>query len=121
MDAGRARVVFGSILMLVGALFLAERFEWWGFHLGVPLWPIVLIALGLARSRRRSSTDGRGSSCVGVWLVLIGCWGLLNEWGLFSYDTSWPILIAGAGSIIVWHSLVGRHAAGTCGAERRSS
>jgi hypothetical protein len=105
----QARVVFGLVVMLVGALLLLDRLGWWGVRLNVPLWPWVLVALGLARLSDRS-TDANG--CVrgrrsAAWLLFIGAWGLLNEYRLFGfhYGHSWPILLIGAGAIVVWRAL----------------
>ena len=78
-------------------------------QLNVPLWPWVLVALGLARLSDRSTdangcTRGRRS---GAWLLLIGGWGLLNEYRIFGihYGHSWPILVIGAGAMVVWRAL----------------
>jgi hypothetical protein len=105
----QARVVFGLVVMLVGALLLLDRLGWWGVRLNVPLWPWVLVALGLARLSDRS-TDAHG--CLrgrrsAAWLLFIGAWGLLNEYRLFGihYGHSWPILLIGAGAMVVWRAL----------------
>lgn len=105
----QARVVFGLVVMLVGTLLLLDRLDWWGVQLNVPLWPWILVVLGLVRLSDRS-TDARG--CLrgrrsAVWLLFIGAWGLLNEYRLFGlhYGHSWPILLIGAGVLIVWRSM----------------
>jgi hypothetical protein len=113
-DAGRprisqARVVFGLVIMLVGALLLLDRLDWWGIRLNVPLWPWILIVLGAVRLTDRSA-DGRGCTRgrrSAVWLLFIGAWGLLNEYRLFGihYGHSWPILVIGAGVLVVWRAL----------------
>jgi hypothetical protein len=95
--------------MLVGTLLLLDRLDWWGVKLNVPLWPWILVVLGLVRLSDRS-TDAR--RCMrgrrsAVWLLFIGAWGLLNEYRLFGlhYGHSWPILLIGAGALIVWRSM----------------
>jgi cell wall-active antibiotic response 4TMS protein YvqF len=105
----QARVVFGLVVMLAGTLLLLDRLDWWGVRLNVPLWPWVLVALGLARLSDRS-TDANG--CMrgrrsAAWLLLIGGWGLLNEYRIFGihYGHSWPILLIGAGAMVVWRAL----------------
>lgn len=109
----QARVVFGLVVMLVGTLLLLDRLDWWGVRLpnwgNVPIWPWMLIVLGLVRLSDRS-TDAR--RCMrarrsAVWLLFIGAWGLLNEYRLFGlhYGHSWPILLIGVGALIVWRSM----------------
>jgi hypothetical protein len=104
----QARVVFGLVLMLVGALLLLDGLDWWGVRWDVPLWPWILIALGLARLSQ--STDANGSPRgrrSAAWLLFIGAWGLLNEYRIFGihYGHSWPILVMGAGVMVVWRSV----------------
>ncbi len=57
-DSGKSRVLFGFILVCVGALFLVrEFFGWLNFKL---LWPLVIIGLGvmlLLRGSRNTFTD----------------------------------------------------------------
>jgi hypothetical protein len=106
---GQARVVFGLVVMLIGTLLMLDRLDWWGVRLNVPLWPWFLIVLGLVRltdlsTDARGGTRGRRSA---VWLLFIGGWGLLNEYRLFGlhYGHTWPILLIGAGVLIVWRSM----------------
>jgi hypothetical protein len=117
--ASQPRVVFGLVVMLVGTLLLLDRLDWWGVRLNVPLWPWVLVVLGLARlSDRSMDANGhpRGRRAA-AWLLLIGSWGLLNEYRLFGfhYGHSWPILLIGVGAMVVWRSLEPT----TCVAARR--
>ncbi len=104
----QARVVFGLVLMLVGALLLLDRLDWWGVRWDVPLWPWILIALGLARLSQSTDANGctRGRRSA-AWLLFIGAWGLLNEYRIFGihYGHSWPILVIGAGAMVVWRSV----------------
>ena len=61
----QARVVFGLVVMLVGPLFLLDRLDWWGVRLNVPIWPWVLVVLGLVRLSD-VSPDARGAGAAGV-------------------------------------------------------
>lgn len=106
---GQARVVFGLVVMLIGTLLMLDRLDWWGVRLNVPLWPWFLIVLGLVRltdlpADARGGTRGRRSA---VWLLFIGAWGLVNEYRLFGlhYGHTWPILLIGAGVLMVWRSM----------------
>jgi hypothetical protein len=42
-----------------------------------------------------------------MWLLFVGGWGLLNEYRLFGihYGHSWPILLIGAGVLMVWRAM----------------
>lgn len=50
--AGRARAIFGVILIAIGSMLLLDRFAWmfrWPFWLRFEtLWPLVLVAIGVA-------------------------------------------------------------------------
>ncbi len=49
------------------------------------------------------------SRWTGVWFVYLGLWFFVNEyrvWG-FWYDTSWPLLIVGAGIGMIWRAIEG--------------
>ncbi len=117
----RAQVTFGLVVMLLGALMLADRFDWSGVHFNVPVWPFFLIFLGLARlGDRRIDRRGRVRvNRVGAWLMFVGGWGLVNEYRLFDvhYNHSWPLLVIGAGILVVWQSLDPQ----TCAAAPRGS
>lgn len=102
----RARVVFGLMVMLAGSIAFIDRLDWWGFDLNVPVWPWVLILLGLARVSVRRAEGRAGISRPGAWLILVGSWGLVSELHLggLTYATSWPLLLIGAGGMMIWRS-----------------
>ena len=108
-QVSQARVVFGLLIMFVGGLMLADRLDWWGVRLNVPLWPWVLIVLGLVRVVDQSPDAKACASSrrTAAWLVFVGAWGLLNEYRLFGahYRHSWPLLLIGAGVFVVWRAL----------------
>ena len=72
-------------------------------------WPFVLIVMGAARMVNGPdvSPRERGKRRSGVWLIVVGLWGLVNEWRVFglSYGTSWPLLVMASGAMMVWRSL----------------
>ncbi len=64
VDAGRGRVVAGTILILLGVLFLLDRLSWWYWPRWARLanlWPIIIIVIGVslileaARGRKRKT------------------------------------------------------------------
>jgi len=51
VDGGRGRVVAGTILILLGILFLLDRLSWWYWPRWARLanlWPIVIIVIGVS-------------------------------------------------------------------------
>ena len=105
----QTKIVFGLVVMGIGLLLLLDQMSWWGFRWNVPLWPWILIVIGISKFSDRPADDrgrlrGRRSA---AWLMFIGAWGLLNEYRLFGihYGDSWPILVMGAGAFMVWRSI----------------
>jgi len=50
-DAGRGRMVAGTILIVLGVLFLLDRLSWWRWPQWARLsnlWPLILIAVGVS-------------------------------------------------------------------------
>jgi hypothetical protein len=110
-DAPRRRtdrhLFFGIILIVFGTLLLVDRVLPVEFEHG---WPFFVIALGVWKliDPPRSGCVAR-SRRLGSWLLFIGCWGLLSSVHAFGmrYDISWPVLVVGAGLILVWRSFEG--------------
>jgi len=77
----------------------------------------VLIVMGAARVAESSDRTRRrgGKRRSGVWLIVVGLWGLVNEWRVFglTYGTSWPLLVMASGALMVWRSLDDRTDAAT--------
>jgi hypothetical protein len=122
IEPGRTRgagghVIVGLGVMALGVLMLVDRNAWIELRFPGGLWPFVLIVLGLLRlTDTRPHRDGRPRRRgAGFWLLFIGCWGLVNEMHLFGldYGTSWPLIIVGAGLLIVWRAFDGPQGPGT--------
>ena len=104
----RGHVAIGAAIIMVGLAFFADQANWWHFHLSARLWPLILVFIGLARMAwPRRDTRERRSRRGGLWLLMIGVWGLISEFRLFGlhYGTSWPLLIVAAGINMVWKAL----------------
>jgi hypothetical protein len=102
--ASRARVIFGAVVMLVGVILLADQFDWWGIRVRVPLWPWLLILLGVGKlSGGRRHRINR----TGWWLIAIGVWGLVTELRLFGvgFRRGWPLLVLIAGLFMIWRAI----------------
>jgi hypothetical protein len=102
----RARIIFGLGVMLVGTMLLADRLDWWGVRVNVPLWPWILLLMGAGRAIEASSS-GRPISRSGMWLAGMGVWGLVVEYQLFgiTYRHAWPVLVLMTGLFMTWRAL----------------
>lgn len=104
------RVASGLVILALGTLMLLDRHDVFGRE-AMRLFPgVVLIVLGAVRLVSGDcSRPGRRTGFGGFWLVFIGAWLIANESHLMglSYRDSWPILIIGAGVLIVLRELVG--------------
>jgi cell wall-active antibiotic response 4TMS protein YvqF len=106
--ANHGRIMFGVLVIAAGLLLLIDRLELMSIHLTSHLWPLFPLGLGLLRAiDPAAGRDGRHARRSGVWLMFIGCWGLMNEFHVlgFYYDNSWPLVIIFAGITIVWRSI----------------
>ena len=105
VPGGRAvrHLLFGVALVVLGALMLVDRLAI--ADLTISYWPFFVIAFGLVKlvDPGRSCPVPR-SRRSGVWLLFVGCWGIVNELRLFGlgYETSWPLLVVGAGAMLIW-------------------
>lgn len=109
------RVVAGIIVILVGLAMLFDRTGLHSLDLSRHFWPFILIVIGLVRLSDPGTRDGRPRSRrSGAWLLFVGVWGLVNELHLFglSYETSWPLLVIGAGLGVVWRAMDPQSAGG---------
>ena len=114
------RILAGIAVILAGLAMLADRIGFRDLHLSSRYWPLILVTLGVLRLSDRVRPDGsRRSARSGVWLVFVGVWGLVSEFGVFGFDygNSWPLLIIGAGALIVWRAF---EKPGACGPVRES-
>ena len=106
--AHRGRVLAGLLIMAAGMALLADRVGISGIHLSGRYWPLLLMAFGFMRLLdspvRRNGR--RRSRWTGVWFVYLGLWGFVSEFHVLGldYNTSWPLLIVGAGIGIIWRA-----------------
>jgi len=89
------RVVIGSVLIVLGLVFVSMNL---GFIESVPFsrfWPVVVILIGIGKLVQSDNARERWG---GAWLILLGLWlqvSVLKLFGL-SFHNSWPILL------IIW-------------------
>lgn len=102
------RVVVGLLIIAAGLVMLADQIGLSEVRVSGRFWPLFLIALGVVRLVDPPvHRNGRaGSRRTGAWFIYLGLWFLLNEFHVyeFDYQTSWPLLIVGAGIIMVWRA-----------------
>jgi hypothetical protein len=100
-------IATGMILIVIGALFLADRFgamdlgAWWHF------WPATLIVFGVIKLV--SGRDGHAWAD-GVVFALVGLWLLAVEfdWYGLSWSNSWPLVLIAIGASMVTKALFPR-------------
>jgi hypothetical protein len=90
----RGQLIAGVVIVVIGLLMVVERIG--GFYVGRfwELWPLIVVAVGIARLS--GDSEQRRS---GLTIVIVGCWLLLNTLGLFDFGwrNSWPLLLIGLG------------------------
>ena len=116
------RIAAGLIVVAVGVALLVDNLDIADTRMIAHLWPFVVLILAFARltSPRLDRHGGRARLGAG-WLLVVGVWGLISEFRLWDlgYGRSWPLLVIGAGIMMVIRSLVvGAHGTGR-GAESR--
>jgi predicted membrane protein len=110
--AGHSRshshAVWGIIVLLVGMLFLLQNLGY--FYIGdfFRLWPVILVALGIARILDSRSL---GSLLWGGTLAVAGAVLLANNLGFIPWDLwhiFWPVLLICWGAAILARGFLGR-------------
>jgi hypothetical protein len=89
-------------MIIVGTVFLLERFDYVSTRQVWRLWPVIVICIGLVHLVRPER--GRPS----IFLLLIGIWlqvSTLGLWGL-DWNDSWPLLIIFVGASLVFDAVV---------------
>jgi hypothetical protein len=98
------RFVFGLVLILLGALFLAHNLDIiYVDHIG-RYWPVIFILIGLVKLSESGVNAQHGS---GLGWIFLGAWLFISInrlWG-FDFNNSWPILIIGWGVSLLWRAL----------------
>ncbi len=104
-----AGLIFGFAIVAVGVLFLLDNFgvqvDWvWGY------WPVILIAIGLAKLVDSSEASGRSGGAI---IMLVGVVLLANKIHLpFLNNRSiwdlWPVAIIVFGFMMLWGALEGK-------------
>src|SRR5919109_1810321 len=101
-----SRVFLGFFIIFVATAILSDRLDWAGFHVSLPAWPWIVVILGLVRLGQSRANGQIAPNRSAVALLLLGAWGLVNEYRIFdvSYRRTWPILLIVAGVVMVLRS-----------------
>ena len=103
------RVVFGVAIIAVGVLLLLDRLDFVQLHSVWRAWPLFLVALGISHLIQGWGTHEVGS---GAWLVLIGLWLLVGNYGVWGlgFGRSWPLLVIATGASMIVKAVLPRPA-----------
>jgi hypothetical protein len=99
-----AGLVFGVIIMLLGAALFLDRIGAIDAFDYAPFWPVVVITIGLVKLSHRGDDRRRH----GGWWVLFGVAMLLHEMDMLRGRDAWPLFMVAFGVSIVWKELVRR-------------
>jgi hypothetical protein len=106
----RKQLLWGLLLIVLGALFLLDRLELLDLDLRRlwHYWPVLLVAFGI--NKMLAPTSAR-RILGGLWLIGFAAWYYVSFerlWGL-SFATSWPLLLIGWGAGLVLEPLLNQH------------
>jgi hypothetical protein len=90
----------GLLLLALGILFLLQNFDFIVVDHAVQYWPLIVIAVALAKLFDAKDAATRASA---IWWLFVGCWLLVSSihfMGL-SFGNSWPLLLIGWGASIL--------------------
>jgi predicted membrane protein len=100
----RGGVIGGTILIALGALFLLDNYGLVDARDVFRFWPLLLIALGLARLLRPRRDEERVG---GVVLLFLGSVFLLRALHVpwVRFRLIWPVLLVVLGGVVIWQAL----------------
>jgi predicted membrane protein len=94
----------GLVLVGLGMLFLLDNLHILYLREWVRFWPVILIAIGLAKVVDSAFAGGR---TVGIIFMCVGAILLAKNFGLILVRVRdlWPIFLIGIGLFMLWHRL----------------
>ncbi len=99
-----SQLVGGFLLILVGILFTLSNLDIIYIGSIFDFWPLLLIWIGYKNLRFPDEADDQKT---GIWLLTIGSILLLLNLELFNlgWEEAWPLLLVGAGAVLIWQTL----------------
>ena len=100
-----SQLIVGIFLAAVGVLMLLNNFDVLDVGPIWKFWPLIIVALGLSKIFQAQTRYQRGK---GYWLLFLGAWMFISVFHVFGlgWHDSWPILIIGWGTAMVYKSTV---------------
>ena len=119
-DRGQHRVVFGVLIILVGALALLDNLHVFDARQVIHFWPMAFVVFGALKI---SQARDAGGYIVGGALIAAGTAITLQNMGIinFRWRDWWPLLLIAGGALIIVTGLFGRQAARSLGAVETQS
>jgi predicted membrane protein len=120
-DRSQHRVVFGVLIILVGALALLDNLHVFDARQVIHFWPMVFVVFGVLKVSQSRDVAG---CVVGGALIAAGTAMTLQNMGIiaFRWRDWWPLLLITGGVLIILTGLFGRQAAKSVGTiEMRST
>ncbi len=93
--AKHPRVVVGTVLVIVGVVFILMNLGVVGHVPFFRFWPLIIVIIGLNKLLQANDGHDRWE---GLWMILLGAWFqlvTLHAYGM-TYRNSWPLLL------IIW-------------------
>src|SRR5262249_41212758 len=104
LGAQAGGLIFGGLIVLVGIALLLDNMGILRFYDVWSFWPVILIAIGLARVLEASSNAAYlwGGTLAGIGALL-----LLNNLHFIRFDFSmiWPLALIGFGLSLFWRAV----------------
>ena len=96
-----AGIVAGLLIVGLGLVLLVDQTGLLGWRPSWSLWPLLIIAFGLARFAQPHADGSRD----GGWVLFIGVWLLLSEMRILRFRDSWPLILVALGIHKMWKAL----------------
>lgn len=103
-DKKDSKLLGGFLLILVGILFTLNNFDVLDIGSIFEFWPLFLIWIGYKNFRFPDEAEDQRT---GMWLLAVGSILLLLNLEVFGlgWDEGWPLLLIGAGGVLIWQTL----------------
>jgi predicted tellurium resistance membrane protein TerC len=103
-----SQIGIGIFLLLVGVVLLLDNFNILNVRPVWRFWPVIIIAIGLGKLLEAQVVREYQKA---IWMLFIGGWLFISELHVFGlhYRNSWPILLIGIGSGMLWKSFYPGH------------
>lgn len=104
-----SQVIIGLFVIGIGILFLLDNMDIIDFRDAFAFWPTFFILVGVIKLMDSQTPNSR---VIGVAFIAVGTVLVLNRLGILSFSLRqlWPLVLIGAGALVVWKALASRRA-----------